>query len=434
MPVTAVVGGHWGDEGKGKVVDALAASADLVIRYNGGNNAGHTIVAGDRELRLHLVPSGIAHPGVDCLIGPGVVVNPSALLEEMAILHAAGISTARLRISDRAHLVLPLHVELDVRTELARGHDALGTTKQGIWPVYADKAARVGVRAGDLHEPEFLRQQLTALTTRGGGAMRQQAGADSSVAALWDLCQQWRAQLGSLIIDSHPLVQAALRQDRRIVLEGHLGVMRDLDWGLYPYVTSSTTLAGGAAAGAGIPPQRINVILGVVKAYTTAVGAGPMPTELRDATGDRLREIGQEYGVSTGRPRRCGWFDAVAARFAAQVAGFTELAVMKLDVLDGFETVKVCVAYKDGGRLLDSVPHTAVMSRVEPVYEILPGWQRTHDARSDDDLPQAARAFLDRLEQLVEVPITMVGVGQDREALIHRDRAQRLPARAGDPR
>ncbi len=423
MPVTAVVGGHWGDEGKGKVVDALAASADLVIRYNGGSNAGHTIVTDRTLLRLHLVPSGIAHPHVDCLIGPGVVVNPPALLEELRSLEAAGLSTARLRISDRAHLVLPVHLDLDTLVERARGLEAHGTTRQGIWPVYADKAARVGVRAGDLHEPEFLKELLTVQARRAGALLAHYGGGPVRAEDLYALCQQWREQLGRYIIDSHPMVQAALRDDRAIVLEGQLGVMRDLDWGLYPFVTSSTTLAGGASAGAGIPPQRITSVLGVVKAYTTAVGSGPMPTELHDAIGERLRARGQEYGTSTGRPRRCGWFDGVAARFAAQVAGFTDLAVMKLDVLDGFESVKLCVAYRDGTRLLDSVPHTAVMTRVEPVYEVFPGWPQTDGARVVGDLPDAARKFLNRIEQVVGVRISMVGVGRDREALILRDPA-----------
>ncbi len=434
MPVTAVIGGHWGDEGKGKVVDALAASSNMVIRYNGGNNAGHTIVTADTMLRLHLVPSGICHPHVDCLIGPGVVVNPLALIDELDMLEREGISTARVRISDRAHLVLPVHIEIDILMEQARGHHAHGTTRQGIWPVYADKAARVGVRAGDLLEPVFLKDQLAMLARRADGVLQFLEGESVRVDKLWALCVQWRERLGQYIVDTHPLVQAALRQDRAILLEGQLGVMRDLDWGLYPFVTSSTCLAGGACAGAGIPPQRITAIVGVVKAYTTAVGAGPMPTELRDRTGDRLRELGQEYGASTGRPRRCGWFDGVAARFAAEVGGFTDLAVMKLDVLDGFETVKICVGYRDGPRLLDSVPHTAVMDRVEPVYEELPGWPKTNGARSVAELPDAAGRFLERIEQVVGVPVSMVGVGRAREALILRTVAVGTPGRPGSRR
>jgi len=414
MAVTAVVGGHWGDEGKGKVVDALAARADMVIRYNGGNNAGHTIVGKHGVLRLHLVPSGITHPDVGCLIGPGVVVNPIALFEELDALERVGISSARLRISTRAHLVFPFHVELDALMEEARGGRAHGTTRRGIWPVYADKAARVGVRAGDLLEPAFLRERLGELARRASAALAREIEADD----LWALTEGWRERLAPMIVDTHPIVQDALRRNARIILEGHLGVMRDLDWGVYPYVTSSTCLAGGACAGAGVPPQRITRVIGVVKAYTTAVGAGPLPTELPHAPAELLRERGHEYGTSTRRPRRCGWFDGVAARFAAEVCGFTDLAVMKLDVLDGFEKVKICVAYRDGGRLLDTVPHTAVMERVEPVYEEVPGWDRTSDVRAMEDLPDEARAFLERVEHVTGVPVSMVGVGREREALV----------------
>jgi adenylosuccinate synthase len=416
MPVTAVVGGHWGDEGKGKVVDALALAADMVIRYNGGNNAGHTIVTDRGTMILHLVPSGISHPSVECVIGPGVVVDPIALLDELDMLAQAGISTAGLRISDRAHLVFPFHVEIDGRTEEARGRKAHGTTRRGIWPVYADKTARFGVRTGDLLEPEFLEAQLAEVARRATPILERTV----TVGELWYLCQEWTDRLAPFIVNTHPLVHGALVRDAAILLEGQLGVMRDLDWGTYPYVTSSTCLAGGACAGAGIPPQRIGRIIGVVKSYTTAVGGGPMPTELHDLTASRLRDLGQEYGASTGRPRRCGWFDGVAARFAAEVSGFTDLAVMKLDVLDGFETLKICVAYRDGGRILDTVPHTAAMARVEPVYEELRGWPQTADARSEDDLPDEAHAFLERIEQIVGVPVSMIGVGREREALIHR--------------
>ncbi|HXF83133.1 MAG TPA: adenylosuccinate synthase [bacterium] len=409
-----MVGGHWGDEGKGKIVDALAARADMVIRYNGGNNAGHTIVGEHGVLRLHLVPSGISHPGVDCLIGPGVVVNLGALAEEIDALERAGISTARLRISTRAHLVFPFHVELDALAEDARGGRAHGTTRRGIWPVYADKAARVGIRAGDLLEPAYLREHLEEIARRASALLGRSVDRDE----LWALTQRWAERFAPMIVDTHPIVRDALRRQARIILEGHLGVMRDLDWGIYPYVTSSTCLAGGACAGAGVPARSIGRVIGVVKAYTTAVGAGPMPTELRDQVGATLRERGQEYGASTNRPRRCGWFDGVAARYAAEVSGFTDLAVMKLDVLDGFPTVKICVAYRDGTRLLDTVPHTAVLERVEPVYEELPGWPRTSDVRAMEDLPDEARAFLERLEQITGVPVSMVGVGRQREALV----------------
>lgn len=414
MAVTAVVGGHWGDEGKGKVVDALAARADMVIRYNGGNNAGHTIVGQHGVLRLHLVPSGISHAGVDCLIGPGVVVDPNALTEEIDALERLGISTARLRISTRAHLVFPFHVALDAMMEDARRGKAHGTTRRGIWPVYADKAARVGIRAGDLFESAYLRDRIEEIAQRASAALGRSVDRDE----VWSTARRWADRLGPMIVDTHPIVREALRRNARIILEGHLGVMRDLDWGVYPFVTSSTCLAGGACAGAGVPARAITRVIGVVKAYTTAVGAGPLPTELLHAPADLLRERGHEYGTSTNRPRRCGWFDGVAARYAAEVSGFTDLAVMKLDVLDGFPTVKICVAYRDGTRVLDTVPHTAALERVEPVYVELPGWERTSDVRAMEDLPDEARAFLERLEHVTGVPVSMVGVGREREALV----------------
>lgn len=421
VSVTAVVGGHWGDEGKGKVVDALAAQADLVIRFNGGSNAGHTIVNERGTFRLHLIPSGIFYPGVTCLIGPGVVLNPDALFEEMSTLAAAGVDTSDLRISERAHLVFPHHLTQDALEEEARGRHAHGTTRQGIWPVYADKAARIGLRVGDLYEPAYLEEAVSHLASRKGALLAGLYGKGRIDAEeLRSRCEAWRDLLAPYVVDSHALVMGVRRAGGRILLEGHLGVMRDLDWGLYPYVTSSTCLPGGAAAGAGIPAGLVTRVIGVVKSYTTAVGAGPLPTELRDEAGDRLRAAGEEYGASTGRPRRCGWFDAVAARFAAEVSGFTELAVMKLDVLDGFDRVKVCVAYRDRHHLLTTVPRTAVMARVEPVYEELPGWTDTAGCRSIEDLPPEAHRFLDRLEELVGVPVTLVGVGRGREFLLRR--------------
>jgi len=419
MPVTAVVGGHWGDEGKGKVVDALAGEMDLVIRYNGGSNAGHTIVNDRGTFRLHLVPSGVLHPRVTCLIGPGVVVNPDVLLTELATLEAAGIPTHHVLISNRAHLVFPHHVALDVLEEQRRGGREHGTTRQGIWPAYADKAARMGIRVGDLVHERYLidavRYQVER-TNRWLAAVHGQSPLD--VNGVLQQCHAWQQALGSRIVDSHNLVRRALHADQRILLEGHLGVMRDLDWGIYPYVTSSTCLPGGAAAGAGIPAGRIARVVGVVKAYTTAVGAGPMPTELHDVTGDRIRQVGQEFGATTGRPRRCGWFDAVAARYAAEVAGFTELAVMKLDVLDGLETIKICTAYRRGADVLDGMPDTPTLGEVEPVYETLPGWRLPARVAGVTDLPATARQFIDRLTALLDVPVTMIGLGRGRDALV----------------
>ena len=422
MPVTAVVGAQWGDEGKGKVVDTLARHADVVIRYNGGNNAGHTIQNQHGTFRLHLLPSGIFHPAAQCVIGPGVVVNPEIFLAEVAEVERVGMPTiGRVWLSDRAHLIFPHHILTDELEEVARGGSPHGTTKQGIWPVYSDKAGRIGIRLGDLLEEQHLSGQLAYLADRKSALLRGVYGHESLEAdQLLALCHRWADRLRPYIADTHPLVQEALRADRAVLLEGQLGVMRDLDWGLYPFVTSSTTLPGGASAGAGIPPYRITRVLGVAKAYTTAVGSGPMPTELTDAVGDRIRDLGQEFGATTRRARRCGWFDGVAARFAADVAGFTHLAVMKVDVFDSFETIRVAVAYRLDGRAVHAVPHTAAMARVEPVYEDLPGWRcPTQPARHLADLPVEARTFLRRIEEIVGVPISLVGVGPDREDMIY---------------
>lgn len=421
MSVTAVVGGHWGDEGKGRVVDALADATDLVIRYNGGSNAGHTIVSERGTFRLHLVPSGVLHPRVTCLIGSGVVVNPDVLLDELALLERHGVATHNVLVSDRAHLVFPHHVALDVGEEEARGAGRLGTTRQGIWPAYADKAARVGVRAGDLLHPDFLAAQVRHQVARANRLLAGRGQPPLTDDAVLATCDRWRDALAGRIVDTHGMVQRALRSGSRILLEGHLGVMRDLDWGLYPYVTSSTCLPGGAAAGAGIPARYIQRVVGVFKAYTTAVGAGPLPTELADETGDYIRRAGGEFGATTGRPRRCGWFDAVAARFAAELAGFTELAVTKLDVLSGMETVKICTAYRYHAEILDRMPPTPLLFDVEPVYEVLRGWQLPQRPRRIGDLPGAARLFLDRLSALIGVPVTMVGVGARREDLLLAD-------------
>jgi adenylosuccinate synthase len=417
VPVTAVVGAHWGDEGKGKVVDALAAEADLVVRYNGGTNAGHTIVSTQGTFRLHLVPSGVLHPRVTCLIGPGVVVNPDALLDELALLERAGVATHNVLVSNRAQVVFAHHVRLDVGEEVRRGDARHGTTRQGIWPAYADKVARIGVRVGDLLHPGHLTAQVREQAARANRLLpagEPPVDPDEVVAR----CARWRDALADRIVDTHPIVQAALRVDRRILLEGHLGVMRDLDWGIYPFVTSSTCLPGGAAAGAGIPAGRITRVVGVVKAYTTAVGAGPFPTEMHDATADAIRQAGNEYGATTGRPRRCGWFDAVAARFAAEVAGFTELALMKIDVLAGMEVVRIATAYRHGGRVLTGVPDTPTLAGVEPVYETLPGWTLPARVERLSNLPAAARLFVDRISSLVGVPVTMVGLGRRREAFL----------------
>ena len=419
MTVTAVVGAQWGDEGKGRIVDYLAQEAGMVIRFQGGDNAGHTVVNEHGTFRLHLVPSGIFNPATVCIIGTGTVIHPPALLEELAELTAAGISVGNLWISDRAHVVMPYHRMLDGLEESARGGSQIGTTKRGIGPAYADKAARSGIRMGDLLRPYYLAARLAQALAKANRTLAHFGAEELDADQLLGQATAWGEQLASRIIDTVPLVQEAVRSGADILLEGQLGVMRDLDWGTFPYVTSSNPIAGGSYAGAGLPPRAIDHVVGVVKAYCTAVGAGPFPTELFDETGDRLRSVGQEYGATTGRPRRCGWLDGVALPYAAWLNGFTGLAITKLDVLDELPALKICTAYLIDGQEVRRVPDTVDMGRAEPVYEVWPGWQEpTRDARRWSQLPQPARAYLDRISELAGTPLQYVSVGPGRDQLI----------------
>jgi adenylosuccinate synthase len=420
MTVTAVVGAQWGDEGKGRVVDFLAQRADMVIRFQGGDNAGHTVVNEWGTFRLHLVPSGIFNPRTCCIIGTGTVVNPETLLQEMQQqLSSAGIRLDNLWLSERAHVVMPYHCLLDGLEEAARGGAQIGTTRRGIGPAYADKAARQGVRLADLTRPDYLRQRLAVVLEQKNRLLVEFGRSPLRLADLMDQAISWGATLGPRIVDTLPMVRDAVRARRAVLLEGQLGVMRDLDWGTYPFVTSSNPLAGGACAGAGLPPTAIDEIVGVVKAYSTAVGAGPLPTELTGAEGQQLREVGQEYGATTGRPRRCGWFDGVAISYAAWLNGFTGLAVTKLDVLDGFAELKICTGYRWKDKVIDQVPDTPVLAEVAPVYESWPGWlTSTRDIRTWDGLPGAAKAYLQRISDLAGVPICFVSVGAERDQLI----------------
>jgi adenylosuccinate synthase len=437
MSVIAVVGAQWGDEGKGRVVDYLAADADLVVRYGGGNNAGHTVVNPHGHFKLHLIPSGIFHSGTRNLLGNGVVINPPALVGELDGLRAAGFACDNLFISDRAHLVMPYHVLIDQLEERERGRSRIGTTSRGIGPAYVDKVARRGIRMVDLLEPDAFRARLAKNLDRvrrlvhgyfeAGGPddpLRDAITDATGEEAIADAYLEAGERLRPHVTDGQVVVDEALDSGDRILLEGQLGTMRDLDWGTYPYVTSSSPIPGGASLGAGLPAVAIDRVIGVVKAYTTAVGAGPLPTELEDPDGERLRERGVEYGTSTGRARRCGWYDAVAVRYSVRLAGYSSIALTKLDVLDGFERIRVARAYRDRetGRGWTTVPASAsVLERLEPVYEELPGWQTdTTACRSWESLPDAARAYVVRLEELAGVPVTHVSVGPERDQMIVR--------------
>ena len=437
MAVIAVVGAQWGDEGKGRVVDYLATDADLVIRYGGGNNAGHTVVNPHGHFKLHLIPSGIFYPATRNLLGGGVVINPPALVRELDGLAEAGFDCANFFISERAHVVMPYHVLLDQLEERERGTAKIGTTSRGIGPAYVDKVARRGLRMVDLMEPDGFRAQLTVALARirrivsgyfgAGGEGDELRPAIDEATDEARIARDYLAAAERLrphVVDGQALVDGALVNGERILLEGQLGTMRDIDWGTYPYVTSSSPIPGGASIGAGLPAVAIDKVMGVAKAYTTAVGAGPLPTEMLDAEGEALRERGVEYGTSTGRPRRCGWYDAVAVRFSVRLAGYSSIALTKLDVLDGFERISVCVAYRDPAaeREWTTVPaSTSVYERLEPVYEELPGWKTdTTGCRAFDELPAEARAYVERLEELAGVPIGLVSVGPERDQMIVR--------------
>ena len=423
MTVTAVVGAQWGDEGKGRIIDYLAQQADMVLRFQGGDNAGHTVVNDLGTFALHLTPSGIFNPETCCIIGTGAVVFPEALMEEMELLTAAGVSLDNLWLSERAQLLMPYHRLLDGLEESQRNHGKkIGTTKRGIGPAYADKAARCGLRLGDLKRPDYLRQRLEAVLLRKNKLLASYGVEPLDFDQLLAQALGWGETLGPRIVDTLPLIQRAVRQDERVLLEGQLGVMRDLDWGIYPYVTSSSPVAGGACTGAGLPPRAIDEVIGVVKAYSTAVGAGPFPVELHDEVGEFLRQAGNEYGATTGRPRRCGWFDGVAIPHGTWLNGYTGIAVTKLDVLDGMDELKICVGYRLSDEVLSSVPDTPVYEEVTPVYESWPGWKAsTREARVWDDLPAEARAYLARISELAGVPIRFVSVGPERDRLIVMD-------------
>lgn len=420
MTVTAVVGAQWGDEGKGRIIDYLAQEADVVIRFQGGDNAGHTVVNEFGRHALHLIPSGIFNPRTMNIIGTGCVVNPQSLLREMESLSAAKVDLSNLWISHRAQLLLPYHRTLDELEEAARGKHTIGTTKRGIGPAYADKAARSGLRMGDLLRPEWLKLRLENALQGVNRRFEVLGGGPVDEAQVLSLCEEYHIQLGHRIVDTVPLTRHAMEEKKSFLLEGQLGVMRDLDWGIYPYVTSSNPTASFAASGAGLPSRSIERVVGVVKAYSTAVGDGPFPCELFDEDGAHLREVGSEFGATTGRPRRCGWFDGVAIGYAAWLNGMTGLAITKLDVLDSFERIRVCVGYcmEDGTVLRDSMPDTPDLMKATAVYEDWPGWKSsTADARSWDDLPKEARAYIHRLSELAGVKVDYISVGPERDQM-----------------
>ena len=421
MPVIAVIGAQWGDEGKGKVVDQLAEKANLVVRFSGGDNAGHTVVNPYGEFKLQLVPSGIFYPQTVCIIGNGVVINPAVLIGEIDMLNQGGVDTSRLFISDRAHLIMPYHILLDGLEDESRGSKAIDTTRKGIGPAFADKVARFGIRAGDLLDKEVFLERLRLVLEFKNTILTKVYGVSPlSLDEVYRQYCQYGERLAPHIREATIMVDEALSREELVLLEGAQGTLLDPDFGTYPYTTSSSPLAGEGCLGAGIGPTRISRILGVFKAYCSRVGAGPMPTELKDETGDLIRERGHEYGTVTGRPRRCGWFDAVAARFSTRINGFTGMAITRLDILDTFPRLKICVGYKLDGETIDYFPSSVdTLERCQPIYEELPGWQvPTTHIRQYAQLPSQARQYVARLEELTSCPVNLICVGPGREQAI----------------
>lgn len=418
--VTVVVGTQWGDEGKGKLVDLLSEQADVCMRFQGGGNAGHTVVNAYGEFKLHQVPCGIFHPACLCLMGTGTVIDPPAILAEIDHLASKGVAAAQLLLSDRAHVVMPYHKLLDEVEDTARGAYRVETTKRGIGPAYTDKVARIGLRLQDLSHEDVLQAKLEILLQRHNTLLTALYGQKPfEKAQLVAQCLQWGEQLRTRTVDTVPVLRTALKAGKRILLEGQLSAMKDIDWGSYPFVTASSPTAAGAAAGAGIPPAQLNRVIGVAKAYSTQVGTGPMPSECQDAWGEQLRQLGGEFGATTGRPRRTGWFDALVTRYVCEINGCTGLAITKLDVLDSLPEIRVCVGYSYRGERIEELPDPLMHEQCEPVYEVFPGWQTTtRHARTLQDLPLNARAYLERLTELVQTPLHSVGVGPHREQTI----------------
>jgi adenylosuccinate synthase len=424
VAVVAIVGGQWGDEGKGKIIDLLAKKANIVARFSGGDNAGHTVINPYGEFRLHLVPSGIFNPQATCIIGNGVAINPAVLLKEIEDLRNHGIDTNRLFISDRAHLIMPYHILLDRLEEERRSKGALGTTLRGIGPAFADKVARLGIRAGDLlNKDVFLSRLKSALELKNAMVTKVYQASPLSLDEIYQQYCHYGDELAPFIRETGSIIREALTRGEFVLLEGAQGALLDPDFGTYPYVTSSSPLAGAGCIGVGLGPKQIDRVVGVFKAYCTRVGAGPMPTELKDQTGDFIREKAHEYGTTTGRPRRCGWFDAVAARFSVQVNGISDIALTHLDIYNGLPTVKICTAYKFKGDALTSFPSdVAILEKCQPIYEDLDGWQESISGiRNFKKLPVEARNYISRLEDLLSCAITLISVGPDRNQIIERN-------------
>ena len=418
MTSVVVVGTQWGDEGKGKITDFLSANAEVIARYQGGDNAGHTIVIDGKKFKLHLIPSGIFFPEKISVIGNGVVINPTSLVKELAYLHEEGVSTDSLRISDRAHVILPYHIELDRLQEESKGDNKIGTTIKGIGPAYMDKAARVGIRIADLLDRDVFAERLRINLEEKNRQFTKLYDAEAlSFDDIFEEYYEYGQQIKQYVTDTSVILNDALDNGKRVLFEGAQGVMLDIDQGTYPFVTSSNPVAGGVTIGSGVGPSKIDKVVGVCKAYTSRVGDGPFPTELFDEVGDRIREVGHEYGTTTGRPRRVGWFDSVVMRHSRRVSGIPNISLNSIDVLSGLDTVKICVAYDLDGERIDYYPASLEqLRRCKPIYEELPGWSEDiTGVRHLDELPENARNYVRRIGELVGVRISTFSVGPDRD-------------------
>ncbi len=422
MSTVVVVGTQWGDEGKGKITDFLAENAEVIARYQGGNNAGHTITLKENKYKLHLIPSGIFYSNKICILGNGMVINPKALIEELNYLHNKGFTTENLKISNRAHLIMPYHIKIDIMEEEIKGINKIGTTGKGIGPAYMDKAARIGIRIADFLEEDEFRKKLERNLKEKNRLFEKYYETDGySIEEIIEEYAQYREVLRSYVTDTSVILNESIDLGKRVLFEGAQGVMLDLDQGTYPYVTSSNPVAGGVTIGAGVGPTKINHVVGISKAYSTRVGDGPFPTELNNYIGDRIREVGNEYGTTTGRPRRVGWFDSVVVRHARRVSGITELSLNSIDVLTGINKLKICVAYKYKGKILEEFPASLnVLAECEPIYEELNGWDEDiTKVSSFNKLPIEARHYVERVSQLTGISIAILSVGPKREQTIN---------------
>lgn len=430
MSGVVLVGAQWGDEGKGKITDLISDQFDYVVRYQGGNNAGHTVIVGDQKLALHLVPSGVLYPDITPIIGNGCVIDPKVLIEEMDMLEGKGISTDSLLISTNAHLIMPYHRDLDGASEKRLGKNEIGTTRRGIGPAYQDKASRMGLRMQDLFDASIFREKLGAALIEKNAMLEKIY--DLPTYTVDEIAEEYLGyaeRLKKHVAEVSPLLNDALDDGKSVLFEGAQGTLLDLDHGTYPFVTSSNATAGGATTGSGVGPTRIDRTLGIAKAYITRVGSGPFPTELSDEDGDKLIEIGHEYGVTTGRQRRAGWYDAVIVRYAVEVNGLTDIILTKLDVLSAFDTIKVCTAYEHLGRTYKTVPgHQSAFHHAKPIYTELPGWKSDiTGCRTFEELPREAQDYVHFIEKLAGVPVSMIAVGPDREQTIMRYWPQEAP-------